>query len=239
MRKLLTYVVAVTLLMAFIICSPAFGQGSSSPDPNNRSMIQACGGYPNYGTQIDFEGWAPGTSITTEYQGQGVMFGLAAGGPNTVATTDGARPLDGNILAGQPIFTGAIHASFWLGSDEAFVTEVGASVGYLDQVGTVTMYALDCEGDTVGSYTNTTAGGNGIEFFQIQADTIHKVIFDVDTDPAGSDIDCFTYNDLHRCETVVGIPTLTEWGMIIFCALLFGWMAWVIVRRKKAAAVRM
>jgi len=29
------------------------------------------------------------------------------------------------------------------------------------------------------------------------------------------------------------IPTLTEWGMIIFCALLFGWMAWVIVRRRR------
>jgi len=29
------------------------------------------------------------------------------------------------------------------------------------------------------------------------------------------------------------IPTLTEWGMIIFCVLLFGWMAWVIVRRRR------
>jgi hypothetical protein len=34
------------------------------------------------------------------------------------------------------------------------------------------------------------------------------------------------------------IPTLTEWGMIIFCVLLFGWMAWVIVRRRKAVNVR-
>jgi hypothetical protein len=29
------------------------------------------------------------------------------------------------------------------------------------------------------------------------------------------------------------IPTLTEWGMIVFCVLLFGWMAWVIVRRRR------
>jgi hypothetical protein len=29
------------------------------------------------------------------------------------------------------------------------------------------------------------------------------------------------------------IPTLTEWGMIVFCILLFGWMALVIVRRKR------
>jgi len=33
--------------------------------------------------------------------------------------------------------------------------------------------------------------------------------------------------------TVVPIPTLTEWGLIIFCALLFGWMAWMVVRRKR------
>lgn len=34
------------------------------------------------------------------------------------------------------------------------------------------------------------------------------------------------------------IPTLTEWGIIIFCVLLFGWMAWVIVRRRKGVNVR-
>lgn len=41
------------------------------------------------------------------------------------------------------------------------------------------------------------------------------------------------------CAIVVeDIPTLTEWGLIIFCVLLFGWMAWVIVRRRKAVNVR-
>ncbi len=33
------------------------------------------------------------------------------------------------------------------------------------------------------------------------------------------------------------IPTLTEWGMIIFCVLLFGWMAWVIVHRRKRVTI--
>ena len=33
------------------------------------------------------------------------------------------------------------------------------------------------------------------------------------------------------------IPTLTEWGLIIFCVLLFGWMAWVIVRRRRRVTV--
>jgi hypothetical protein len=33
------------------------------------------------------------------------------------------------------------------------------------------------------------------------------------------------------------IPTLTEWGMIIFCVLLFGWMAWVIVHRRRRMTI--
>ena len=41
-----------------------------------------------------------------------------------------------------------------------------------------------------------------------------------------------------ECESGGDIPTLTEWGMIVFCVLLFGWMAWVIVRRRKAVNVR-
>lgn len=32
------------------------------------------------------------------------------------------------------------------------------------------------------------------------------------------------------------IPTLTEWGLIIFCVVLFGWIAWVAVRRRRRFA---
>ncbi|MBU8933051.1 MAG: IPTL-CTERM sorting domain-containing protein [candidate division Zixibacteria bacterium] len=33
------------------------------------------------------------------------------------------------------------------------------------------------------------------------------------------------------------IPTLTEWGFIIFSVLLVGWMGWVIVRRRRTMTV--
>ena len=33
------------------------------------------------------------------------------------------------------------------------------------------------------------------------------------------------------------IPTLSEWGMIIFCVLLLGFMAWVIVRKRRSMEV--
>jgi len=45
---------------------------------------------------------------------------------------------------------------------------------------------------------------------------------------------------LHGVISVSGtcrIPTLTEWGMIIFCVLLFGWMTWVVVRRRRRVTV--
>jgi hypothetical protein len=34
------------------------------------------------------------------------------------------------------------------------------------------------------------------------------------------------------------IPTLTEWGLIIFCVLLFGWMAYTIIRRRQSVKIR-
>jgi len=33
------------------------------------------------------------------------------------------------------------------------------------------------------------------------------------------------------------IPTLGEWGMIIFCIALAGWMGYMVVRRRKRATV--
>lgn len=33
------------------------------------------------------------------------------------------------------------------------------------------------------------------------------------------------------------IPTLTEWGIIIFCVLLMGWMAYMLVKRRKRATI--
>jgi hypothetical protein len=33
------------------------------------------------------------------------------------------------------------------------------------------------------------------------------------------------------------VPTLTEWGFIIFTVLLLGWMAWMVVRRRQTVKV--
>ncbi len=233
MKKSLALLRMAMILMSFGMNAPVLAEGSSSPDPSAKSGLQACDPYPNYGTRIDFEDVATNTIINTQYWGLGVKFGAAAGGPVTIATTDGARPLDGNILAGQPVYVGDIHASFWLNDEKAFVTQVGASVGYLDQIGTVTMTAYDCELDVVGSYTNTISGGDGIEFFTISADTIHKVIFVVSPDPAGSDIDCFTYDDLQLCRP--DYPTLTQWVLIVLALSVGGFFVWQLKRRRKAA----
>jgi hypothetical protein len=38
-------------------------------------------------------------------------------------------------------------------------------------------------------------------------------------------------------EEAEAIPTLSEWGLIVFCVLLFVWMAWFVVRRQKRTSV--
>ncbi|MDH3889645.1 MAG: hypothetical protein OEV49_01060 [candidate division Zixibacteria bacterium] len=47
--------------------------------------------------------------------------------------------------------------------------------------------------------------------------------------------DCIRDNTIEACSGE--IPTLTEWGMIIFCVLLFAWMAWMLAKRKKRITI--
>jgi len=54
---------------------------------------------------------------------------------------------------------------------------------------------------------------------------------DFDFFPLNDSMYVFTANCTVRTTEV--IPTLTEWGLIIFGVLLAGWMAWVILRRKR------
>ncbi|HWR83118.1 MAG TPA: hypothetical protein VN285_07435 [Candidatus Deferrimicrobium sp.] len=57
----------------------------------------------------------------------------------------------------------------------------------------------------------------------------------LDDDPSN----VVTYSGQYYVKSTDKIPTLTEWGMIIFCVLLFGWMAWVIVRRRRRVTIGM
>jgi hypothetical protein len=46
-----------------------------------------------------------------------------------------------------------------------------------------------------------------------------------------------SYEVLQRRQDPDDVPTLTEWGFIIFTVLLLGWMAWVIMRRRRTVKV--
>ena len=238
MKKLLFVLLVGLIAISFTMGTVAFGEESSSPDPTRRSM-QQCSMFPNYGMQINFEGWnptSPWTVIDVQYLGQGVLFGTAAGGNATEARTDGARPGDNLVLAcfglGHP-FSGDIHASFWIGNQKGYVTQVGATVGWCDNVGAVTMEAYDCEGTLVGAYTNTIMG---VEFFTVSASEIHKVIFFNGVDPAGADIDCFTYDEVRYC--VEPQPTSTQWGLILLIVVVAGFLAFMIRRRRAIVSAR-
>jgi hypothetical protein len=60
----------------------------------------------------------------------------------------------------------------------------------------------------------------------------------LDVGPAGSPADCevttagCSFNPTIYLVPASSIPTLTEWGLIIFGLLLAGWMGWMIVRRR-------
>ena len=74
-----------------------------------------------------------------------------------------------------------------------------------------------------------------------------SLVFDVPGVPEGGAVVCRAevYYDFDPSEVVYysaqihisPVPTLTERGMIIFCVLLFGWMAWMVVRRKRSVTV--
>ncbi|MEA3297341.1 MAG: IPTL-CTERM sorting domain-containing protein [candidate division Zixibacteria bacterium] len=65
--------------------------------------------------------------------------------------------------------------------------------------------------------------------------TLLMFVMSVVTAVAGDTTSVRTTAAQEKCD----IPTLGEWGLIIFCILLVGWMAWVIVRKRKPAKLHM
>jgi hypothetical protein len=54
---------------------------------------------------------------------------------------------------------------------------------------------------------------------------------------ATTENDCWVDNLLIETGGSQAIPTLTEWGLIIFGVVLLGFITWVFLRRRKAGFV--
>jgi hypothetical protein len=119
----------------------------------------------------------------------------------------------------------------WLGNYQAMFTIMkGLEASHITTLDTVPGLPVPIDWfDEVSDYIVTTQNPNG----SWPADYW-------DTWVGGDQILSTTWAllTLQKAVPEVGaIPTLTEWGMIIFCVLLFGWMAWVIVRRRKRVTI--
>jgi len=79
--------------------------------------------------------------------------------------------------------------------------------------------------------------------------TDFHMFYNLDTFPKRIDIDPIEYGAWYELcsnpvpaemmlEQVSQIPTLTEWGLIIFGVVLLGFVTWVFLRRKRVVGVR-
>jgi hypothetical protein len=94
----------------------------------------------------------------------------------------------------------------------------------------------------LGGVRWTLQGGDGLAAGQVHSFTM------IMSDSADTSYSYYAFNDIegaYDCFELVAtsgsgqdIPTLTEWGMIIFGVVLLGFITWVFFRRRKAIAVR-
>lgn len=134
---------------------------------------------------ITFGEYPVGTSISTQYAEQGVLFG----GDNPFITTDGANPTS-PVLSGSPRFQGAIEGIFVNPSDgetPVIVESFSLDAGYFDSNGSTRIEWFDPDGEKLGQRTNTHFG---IQRFDIEGGNIARFrISIIENEPAGYAID--------------------------------------------------
>jgi len=143
------------------------------------------------GGPIGFANLPTGTSVTTQYAGEGVVF---SGTPGPFTTGDAAMPTS-PVLSPGPTYLGTIDATFVVPghtTEAAAVTSVSFQFGYITNPpgDTISWYAVT--GKELGSEHPPSAGVNTIS---IAAAGIHRVVVQVTpTEPTGADIDNFAFS---------------------------------------------
>ena len=253
MRKsgMMTLVTSLALVMiCLLIPSPAQANvGSAVSLPGNQPVQagpqQPCGiiDFGDPATPDDFGiPHVSGDVITTQYVfTYKIVFGTAVTlipSPTVQVQTDGAcvPPLRSS---GVPIYTGDWTCQFKLGTApgvpglDAGVTSFSAEVCYIDSPGDglPDMQAYDQNGAVIDA-AFTTAGGGPSQVLTVTAPDPNNPICAVrvlsGNDPAGLSIDCLNYPEPKQ---KAAIPTLSEWGLIIFGVVLLAGIVWYLRRR--------
>jgi len=151
-------------------------------------------------TVITFSEFPVNTAITTQYQGDGIIFG----GSSPFITNDGANPTS-PVLSGSPLFMGSIAGGFVVpgSTTPATVGSFSLDAGFFDAVGSTELKWFDASGTLIGSQVNT---GLGIETFTVTAPGIASwSIGLIASDPLGFAIDNVCFDPV--CNTMFDNPT--------------------------------
>lgn len=137
---------------------------------------------------ITFSEYAVGTTITTQYQRLGIVFGGASG---VYIENDSSNPTS-PVLSGLPRFTGPISAHFvtTTGTKRA-VGHLELDAGYFDTVGSTAVTVYNRSGVQIGQQINSRTG---IEHFSFTMKGIASfTVAAVGSDTNGFAVDNVTF----------------------------------------------
>jgi hypothetical protein len=126
---------------------------------------------------ITFSEFPVGTSITNQYQTDGIVFT----GDNPYITTDGSNPTS-PVLSGTPRFQGSITGTFFVPGTTApqrtGVLAFSVDVGYIDNPNSVEVVYFDIKGKRLGSLLASAFGIDTLNVtssIPIGSFTVHSV----------------------------------------------------------------
>lgn len=131
---------------------------------------------------ITFDEFPLGTVITTQYASDGVVF---SGTP--FIADDGANPTS-PVLSPGDFFLGTLDMDFVSpanGTSPASVASVEFDVGFLDDLGGVTITTFDIHGNVIDSFATDQLGIQHVSL----TGPIHEIEVVTSNDPAGAAID--------------------------------------------------
>lgn len=177
---------------------------STSPDPAARALPQlkkTPDAGNTYSTSITFSEFPVGTSITSQYAPDGIVFG----GDAPFITTDASNPTS-PVLSGSPQFNGTITGTFvdpTTGAN-ATVNSFQMDAGYFDSLNSTRLSVYDGSGNLISSQLNSAIG---IQTFVINSPTPigSWQIEIVSNEPNGFAVDNIGFNQPALNTTVVAI----------------------------------
>ena len=137
---------------------------------------------------ITFSEFPVGTSITTQYGSEGVVF---SGTPGPFISLDAANPT-APVLSPGAGFLGTLNMEFVSpadGTTPASVSSVEFDIGFMDILGGATISTYDIDGNLLATFATTQLG---IEHISLSG-PIHKIVVVTTSDPFGAAIDNLSF----------------------------------------------